>query len=244
MIQFECPGCGAAYSVDDTKAGKTGQCPKCQSQFVIPHAAADGPPPLPANPNAPVEVSPCPGCQVRLSVAPADLGSDVECPYCKTVFRAEAPGSVNDGPRDRHDDESRDQPSRRRRPPQDDADDGHQPRRSRKPGEIAVLGGMLLGGGIYALVQSAGLAFGSAFICCLWPGIYLALVWGILAIIRGSQMLGKNDLQGPPRTLLILQILMILNADVINCVLGIVGLTLLNNPAVRDYYERRRGFED
>ena len=52
-----------------------------------------------------------------------------------------------------------------------------------------------------------------------------------------AQMLGRDDLQGPPRVLLILQIVLILNGDVVNLVLGIVGLVLLNNPAVRDYYE-------
>jgi len=85
MIRFSCPGCGATYSVDDAKGGKTGKCPKCQSQFVIP--AAEGgaaPPPLPksppspaSDPNAPVEIAPCPKCDARLSVSASDLGVDV-----------------------------------------------------------------------------------------------------------------------------------------------------------------------
>src|SRR5262245_61729682 len=96
MIRFACPGCGATYSVDDAKAGKTGKCPKCQGQFVIPAAEA-GPPPLPSAPppptpaadaSSPVEIAPCPGCQARLSVAASDLGVNVECPYCKTVYAA------------------------------------------------------------------------------------------------------------------------------------------------------------
>src|SRR5689334_19576064 len=102
MIRFSCPGCGATYTVDDAKGGKTGKCPKCQSQFVIP--AAEGgaaPPPLPksappspaVDPNAPVEIAPCPKCDARLSVAASDLGVDVECPYCKTVYKAVKAGS-------------------------------------------------------------------------------------------------------------------------------------------------------
>src|SRR6478735_7478190 len=104
MIRFSCPGCGATYTVDDAKGGKTGKCPKCQSQFVIPAAegggAGDAPPPLPkslsvpkspsVDPNAPVEIAPCPKCDARLSVAAADVGADVECPYCKTVYKAVA----------------------------------------------------------------------------------------------------------------------------------------------------------
>src|SRR5690242_5080167 len=103
MIRFSCPGCGAVYTVDDAKGGKTGKCPKCQTQFQIPTPEGAGPPPPPAaeppatlppppptpptDPHAPVEIAPCPGCQARLSVAPADLGADVECPYCKTVYK-------------------------------------------------------------------------------------------------------------------------------------------------------------
>jgi hypothetical protein len=241
MIRFSCPGCGAVYSVEDAKAGKTGQCPKCDGQFVIPGPEAAGAPPPPQGPDAPVEVSPCPGCGVRLSVAPSDLGREVECPYCKAVFRAAAvspqtPDSARGrGDRDNGDD---DRPSRRRRRRSrryDDSEgDDFEPRRSRKPGEVTIIGGMLLGGGIVALGMASLVGLST---CCLWPVSWLSLVWGVLAIVRGSQMLGRDDLQGPPRVLLILQIVLILNGDVVNLVLGIVGLVLLNNPAVRDYYE-------
>ncbi len=241
MIRFSCPGCGAVYSADDAKAGRTGQCPKCRGQFLIPRPEAADPPSPPDDPDAPVEVSPCPGCGVRLSVAPSHLGREVECPYCKAVFRAaavspEAPDSAR-GRRDRDDEDERPARRRRRRSRRyDDEDDGEpRPRRSRRPGELAAIGGMLLGGGIVALGMSGVVGLST---CCLWPVSWLSLVWGILAIIRGSQMLGRDDLQGPPRALLILQIVLILNGDVINCVLGIVGLVLLNNPAVRDYYGR------
>ena len=106
MIRFACPGCGATYTVPDEKGGKTGKCPKCQGQFVIPNAeptaggAVSPPPPLaPSNdPNAPVEVAPCPGCQARLSVAESDLGADVECPYCKTIYKAVRPGAAQSAP--------------------------------------------------------------------------------------------------------------------------------------------------
>ena len=88
MIRFACPGCDATYSVDDSKGGKAGKCPKCQAQFVIPAAdAAVGPPPAPeprrpaspppADPGA-VEIKPCPKCGARLSVAASDLPNEYQ----------------------------------------------------------------------------------------------------------------------------------------------------------------------
>ena len=102
MIRFACPGCEATYTVPDEKAGKTGKCPKCQAQFVIPtpdpHAVTPPPKSEPTPPplfgtDVEVEIAPCPGCQARLMVSNKDIGADVECPYCKAVYRAEMPGS-------------------------------------------------------------------------------------------------------------------------------------------------------
>jgi hypothetical protein len=158
MIRFSCPGCGATYSVDDVKGGKTGKCPKCQTQFQIPMpdgAAAPPasgsrpsptlPPPPPVDPNAPVEIAPCPGCQARLSVATSDLGADVECPYCKTVYKAKKPGTGlspvpkrseldDDRPSRRRGEEDEDErPSRRRR--RDEEEDEDRPSRRRRDDE-------------------------------------------------------------------------------------------------------------
>jgi hypothetical protein len=144
--------------------------------------------------------------------------------------------SSRPGRRSRRDD---DRPRRSRRPRRyDDEDDDYIPRRrARKPGEVTAIAVMLLVGGIIGLLMGATVGLS---LCCLWPVSYLSLVWGVLAIIRGAQMLGASDLQGPPRTLLILQIILILNGDLINFVMGIVGLVLLNNPDVQDYFEGRR----
>lgn len=145
MIRFSCPGCGATYSVDDAKGGKTGKCPKCQSQFLIPMPEGGAaPPPLPpppppsaasSDPNAPVEIAPCPKCDARLSVATSDLGVDVECPYCKTVYKAVKPGAGGKAPTGgrgaRAAEEEEDRPSRRRR--DDDADEDRPSRRGRAP---------------------------------------------------------------------------------------------------------------
>lgn len=158
MIRFACPGCSATFTVADEKAGKTGKCPKCQSQFVIPEAPAAAPapssvasrpvPPPPPPPPPPVddnsgtvEVTPCPKCGSRLSVMQGDLGSDIECPSCQTVYkatRADAPppppgsGSksgaktsslVKLGSGSRQDDDDDDRKSKKKRSRRDDDDD-------------------------------------------------------------------------------------------------------------------------
>ena len=108
MIRFSCPGCEAVFNVSDDKAGKTGKCPKCSSQFTIPAApggaasapvpAQAPPPPPPAPPpgagGAAVEIAPCPKCGARLSVEAGDVGLDVECPTCRAVYPAEAAVAV------------------------------------------------------------------------------------------------------------------------------------------------------
>lgn len=148
MIRFACPGCGASYTVDDSKAGKTGRCPKCQSQFQIPAAgegtsapaggSRPGPALPPADPNAPVEIAPCPGCDARLSVPAADVGAEVECPYCKSVYVARRPGPGTPPPRPaadagRSDEEDEyDRPRRRSRHEdeyEDEEDEYDRPRR-------------------------------------------------------------------------------------------------------------------
>ena len=152
MIRFACPGCGATYTVGDEKSGKTGKCPKCESQFVIPEPAAEVPPPLPisptpsVDPNAPVEIVPCPSCQSRLSVAASDLGVDVECPHCQAIYPAVRAGdkrppknvipepvvkpsqraaALRDEPKSNRyrEDDDNERPSRRRNLRDDDEDD-------------------------------------------------------------------------------------------------------------------------
>jgi DNA-directed RNA polymerase subunit M/transcription elongation factor TFIIS len=92
MIRFACPSCNSVFTVADEKAGKSGKCPKCQSQFMIPDA--DPPATPPALESDDVEIKPCPGCQSKLVVGKDDLGLEVECPNCKTVYKAEAPGGT------------------------------------------------------------------------------------------------------------------------------------------------------
>ncbi len=139
MIRFACPGCNATFSVGDEKAGKTGKCPKCQSQFVIPEAEggpAPSSPPPPPPVSDDVEIAPCPGCQARLSVSASDVGVDVECPYCKTVYTAKRFGATQQ-PKPRRDDNDAiamvdaDRPKSPRRPRDDEEEAPRSRRRDR-----------------------------------------------------------------------------------------------------------------
>ncbi len=235
MIRFSCPGCGAVYSVDESKGGKTGKCPKCQTQFQIPlPEGAAAPPPLPASapepaaslppppsdPNAPVEIEPCPKCQARLSVAASDLGVDVECPYCKTVYTAARAGAAvspskahlavtDDRPsrrrRDEEDEDDRssrrrdeddedDRPSRRR---QRDEEDEDRPRRKRRRGAdveskklVAGLLALLLGGWG---VHKFYLGYTSAGVIQLVLTFVTCGLAGIVPLIEGIIYLTKSD---------------------------------------------------
>ena len=267
MIHLECPGCAATFTVPGDKAGKTGKCPKCGTQFTIPAAdtPADSPAERPTPPPAvdpepkaeseSVEVQPCPGCQARIAVARDDLGTTVECPYCVTRFVAESAGSIPPLPRTPR----RERPSSRRSQRRDETDDEFEEdtRRSRRrdstrpdrPPNVATVGVMLLVGGIVAICWTVGTMFVTAAmtcgLCCLWPGFYLAPVWGVLAIIRGSSMVGGDDIRPTPPTVLhVLQIMLILNLDVVNLVLGIVGLVSTNSEETQDYYAGNAGRSD
>ncbi len=221
MIRFACPGCGATYSVDDSKAGKAGKCPKCQSRFQIPApegapspppaTAADPraslPPPPSADPNAPVEIAPCPGCQARLSVAATDIGVDVECPYCKTVYsavRADAsPSKVRVAPvaedrpsrrrRDEEDEED-ERPSRRRRRDEEEDDDRPRRRKRRRSNieskrTVAGILALLVGGlGVHKFFLGyTGAGIIQIILSCFGVGGIIALVEGIIYLTKSDE---------------------------------------------------------
>lgn len=186
MIQFSCPNCAAVYSVPDQKAGKTGTCPKCQTQFIVPDA---DPAPAP-EPEGDVAIKPCPKCASKLVVAPGDLGKDVECPKCQTVYRAVRAGAGPSGPvvadveeetprrkrrfsdEDVEDDEDDDRPRKRsRRDDDEDDDDRPRKRRRRRSRNYEPHRGMMI------------LIFGIiGFVCC-----------GFFAF--AAAIMGRNDLQ-------------------------------------------------
>lgn len=145
--------------------------------------------------------------------------------------------------RDDEDEVDDDRPRVRRRDDYDRYEDEYdRPRRKKtqKPGQVQAVAIMMLVGGIVGLLLMLTYLPLSMCFILVWPGFYFEVVVGILMIIRGVNMLNRDD-QGPPRTLAILQIIFILNGDVINCVMGIVSIIMLHDPTVDEYY-RKRGY--
>ncbi len=294
MIRFACPGCSATFTVTDEKAGKTGKCPKCQTQFTIPaaaveeliipppHPTVEPPPPMtsveppppppppveapppfpppveppppqmnaptppvaaaPPSPNDPVEIVPCPKCSSRLSVLPSDVGLDVECPNCQTVYRAnraDAPpppvldgkprtsslvkyGSGAKSKRDDDDDDD-DRPSRRKKSRRDDDDDDDDDddrprRRSRSRGRSRRRSGRNYEDHRGMLILIFGIL-----------GFFFSVIFAIIAWILGSMDLkamdaGRMDPEGRQQT----QIGMYLGmASVALHVLGILAVCII-----------------
>ncbi len=199
----------------------------------------------------------CPGCGRSLRVPEELLRQPVMCPACRHTF---SPHPEDLAPPAAADADPADAAPPPRRPPRlaaaddyeedrgegrpgtDDGDDayGERPRRRRpgeRPGQVQAIAVMMLVGGILAGIHALTVTVFSAFLCCLWPGIYYALVMSVFAIVKGSQLLGEEACQQPPpRTVAILQIINIINGDVVNLVLGILSLVFLKEPEVRRYF--------
>lgn len=104
-----------------------------------------------------------------------------------------------------------------------------------KPGKVQAIAIMMLVGGILATINGVVWMFATLF---LWPGAYYSLVMGIMAIIKGSKLIGQNGhLEAPPKTIAIMQIVNIINCDVPNTVMGILALIFLGEPQVKAYYQ-------
>ncbi len=185
----------------------------------------------------------CPSCRRELQLPEDLLGHLVKCPACGQTFTGneneeipEAASAEEESPPE----SSPAQPARTRAPenerePVEDRPSRPQP--SERPARVQAIAIMMLIGGIYALVHSLGLVVGTFGLGCLWPGVYYAIVFGILAIVKGSALVGEQGLSQPPPTgIAIMQIIDIINGDVVNCVMGIIALIFLNEPEVRRWY--------
>lgn len=188
----------------------------------------------------------CPSCERTLRVPESLLGQAVKCPSCAHNFTApesiEEPVSrrpASPPPVEEYEEEPR--PSKRRPREDDDYDDVPVPRRRRdeKPSKVQAIGIMVLIGGILSLLYGlTGLGFGIAScIGLLWPGIYYAITLGVMALIRGINLLGdKAYRQPPPSGIAIMMIINVINCDFTNLVLGILTLVFLNDEEVKDYF--------
>ena len=109
------------------------------------------------------------------------------------------------------------------------------------PGKIQAISIMTLVGGILAILTCFGIGLGTAGFWIPW--IY-SLILGIMATIKGSQMLGSNPAPAfaSAKTIAIMQIVNITNCDIPNLAMGIINLVFLNDPEVKEYL-RSEGVE-
>jgi DNA-directed RNA polymerase subunit M/transcription elongation factor TFIIS len=187
----------------------------------------------------------CPECGQTLQAPSELLGTAVQCPKCQHAFTAAAPAENKKqsaapvAPRDApKEDEAMEE---KRRVRDDDANlrELRSIKRDQKPGHVTGLGIMALIGGICAMLWAIGAGGLSAGACCVWPGTYYSLVIGIIAIVRGSALLGDNAHDQPlPKTLAILMIINIINGDITNFVLGIIMLTFCGEKEVIAYFKK------
>ena len=93
---------------------------------------------------------------------------------------------------------------------------------------------MTLVGGIMATLGAVGWALSTL---CIWIPFIYGLVFGIMAIVKGSKLLGANPWPEylTVKTTAIMGIVNIINCDIVNMTMGIIILVFLNDPQVRAY---------
>jgi len=107
-----------------------------------------------------------------------------------------------------------------------------------RPTKVEAIGVMMLVGGIIALLFGiGGMRLHGLFHTSFWPPAIYSLILGVMAIVRGSRLLGRfGHLQPSPKVIAVMQIVNIINGDVPNLVMGIVSLSFLKDPGVRRYF--------
>ncbi|GIW79642.1 MAG: hypothetical protein KatS3mg105_1449 [Gemmatales bacterium] len=181
----------------------------------------------------------CPECFRKLRIPEEWLGAKVQCPSCGSMFTSERQQVVSEGVEDFDQPAatSRDQNTHQQSTGYPAQSFGsHQPlRHPSKPSKVQAIGGMMLAGGIVAILAS--MAFMATCSCLLWPGTYYSLVLGILAVVRASSLLSEEAYQqSPPTGIAVMQIINIINCDLVNLILGILSLTFLNDPECQRYF--------
>jgi predicted Zn finger-like uncharacterized protein len=226
-----CPKCQRSLRIPDSLLGQRVKCPACATTFT---ASANG---AGASPPEEEEAPPRPE---RRSRRPPPRDEEEEAPRRRPARQEE---DEDERPisrkirRDEEDEEGPSRPSRRR--DDDDQDEDDRPRRrsrrAEKPGKVQAIGIMVLIGGILALV--VGLSWAASCFGLLWPGTYYAFVVGIMAIIKGAQVLGEGARNmPPPKGIGIMMIINIVCLDVVNLALGIVVLVFCGDEEVKAYF--------
>ena len=110
-----------------------------------------------------------------------------------------------------------------------------------KPGKIQAIAIITLVQGIMAIIGGLGIGLGT--MCIYFPFVY-GIVFGIMATIKGSAMLGQNPWPAyqTVRTTAIMGIVNVINCDfMFGMAGGIVILVFLNDPEVKAYIYSKGG---
>jgi hypothetical protein len=213
-IRFACPLCKTTYTVEDRDAGTKSECKTCGQRLQVPAK-----PPAktilgviePDNGESPV-VPFVGGDQAgRTVLGDLELPLTVDSWAVPSELPKETPSFTNP-------------PALGQRP-------------ARAPEKFQAIAFMLVLGGAWAIIWSLAGILLSAFWCLAWPGTYYGLLFGVLAILRGAEMMSVSPaLVHSPRVIVIMQIITIVNGDVANLACGIVGLVFLNELTVQGYF--------
>ena len=251
MIRFACPNCQATFTAPTEKAGKVSKCTKCAATFTIPAPYSPPPPvseprplsPPPVSPpsaNDPIEIQPCPKCQARLSVMIGDVGADIECPNCQTVYKAtrtdapRPPGAdsatgpaktssklvkIGSGQSIRDDDDEKPRRKKRSRDEDDDEDYTPKPVKRRRTGGRAP--------GTVSITRIAPLSFGLTLslvyaILTLLFGLFGVLMAGCIGLVFGAQF-GDSRVVGYLGAGVLMGLVYILVYAVVALVGGFIG---------------------
>jgi DNA-directed RNA polymerase subunit RPC12/RpoP len=218
-----CPTCETKVTILPEDIGHEVECPACKAIFKITGTS----------------IKPRPSSRRRRDEDDNDYSGD---PRSRRRSRRNQRDEEDDDQQE-DDEDARDSKYRRRsRKKYDDDDDYERDERGyiAKPGEVQTIGTLLIVGGVLAcltfltFIVLGGLStFG---FCCIWPGTWYQLVYGIMAITKGSQLQQDRAFAYPPNSVCIMAIITIINGDVLNMTLGIIGLVMANNPNVKRYF--------
>ena len=212
-----CPTCQTRVSILSEDIGHEVECPACKAIFKITDSGIK------------------PGSSSRRRREDDD--DDGYEPRSRRSSRR------NSSKRDEEDDADGEDPDgkyrkRSRSKYQEDDDDYERDERGyiSKPSEVQTIGTLLIVGGVLACLYFLALSVGSNGRCCLWPGTYFELVYGIMAIVRGTQLQQDRAFEHPPNGVCIMGIVTIINGDILNLTMGIIGLCLLGSKNVQRYF--------
>jgi DNA-directed RNA polymerase subunit RPC12/RpoP len=212
-----CPTCETKITILPEDIGHEVECPACKAIFKITDTS----------------IKPRPGSRSR-----RDDEDDEDYRDDPRSRRSSRRRNQRDEEQD-DDEDARDSKYRKRsRSKYEDDDDYERDERGyiAKPGEVQTIGILLIVGGVLACLSFLAVSALSYGMCCFWPGTYYQLVYGIMAIVRGSQLQQDRAFAHPPNGVCIMGIITIINGDLLNMTLGIIGLCLLGNNNVKRYF--------